>query len=97
MLGAFYRPGTLLGVEYICCKIQMQTISVVKGNHHVPATKSTLEWHTKEDTGKSIKNALQYAKGTSRAEVMSNSKKINPVALGIVKLRWSEGIRQAVN
>jgi len=36
------------------------------------------------------------AKGTSWAEVMSNSKKkIKPVALAIVELRESEGIRQA--
>jgi len=33
------------------------------------------------------------AKGTSRAKAMSNSK---PVALAIVELRKSEGIRQAV-
>jgi len=37
------------------------------------------------------------AKGTSRAEVTSNSEKIKPVALTIVKLRESEGIRQAVS
>jgi len=34
------------------------------------------------------------AKGTSRAEVMSNSEKIKPVALAIVELRECEGIRQ---
>jgi len=34
-------------------------------------------------------------KGTSRAKVMSNSKKIRPVALAIVELPESEGIRQA--
>jgi len=32
------------------------------------------------------------AKGTSRAEVTSNSEKIRPVALAIVELRESEGI-----
>jgi len=37
------------------------------------------------------------AKGTSQAEAMSNSKKIRPVALAIVELRESEGIRQAVS
>jgi len=37
------------------------------------------------------------AKGTSRAEVTSNNKKIKPVALAIVELRESEGIRQAVS
>jgi len=33
-------------------------------------------------------------KGTSRAEVMSNGK---PIALAIVELCWSEGIKQLVN
>jgi len=32
------------------------------------------------------------AKDTSQAEAMSNSEKINPVALAIVELRKSEGI-----
>ena len=50
-------------------------------------TKSTLftfskdEWDTKEDTSKSMKNALhilQYAKDTSWAEEMSNSEKSSP-------------------
>jgi len=36
-------------------------------------------------------------KGTSRAEATSNSKKIKPVALAIVELHESEGIRQAVS
>jgi len=36
-------------------------------------------------------------KGTYRAEVTSNSEKIKPVALAIVELRKSEGIRQAVS
>jgi len=35
------------------------------------------------------------AKGTSRAEAMSNSEKIKPVTLAIVELCESEGIRQA--
>ena len=50
----------------------------------------------KEDTGKSLKNALhilQYATGTSGAEVTSNREKIKPVALAVIKLRESEGIR----
>jgi len=33
-------------------------------------------------------------KGTSQAEVTSNSKKIKPIALAIVELCESEGIRQ---
>ena len=68
-------------------------------------TKSTLftvskdEWDTKEDTGKSMKNALyilRYAKGTCRAEVTSNSEKIKPVALAVIKLHLSEGISQLI-
>jgi len=35
------------------------------------------------------------AKGTSRTKVMLNSEKINPIALAIVELHESEGIRQA--
>jgi len=35
------------------------------------------------------------AKGTSRAEATLNSKKIKPIALAIVELCESEGIRQA--
>ena len=36
--------------------------------------------------------------GTSRAEVTSNSEKINPVALGIIMLRLSEeSVSQPVN
>jgi len=36
-------------------------------------------------------------KGTSRAEVMLDSEKIKPVALAVIELRWSEGIRQLVS
>jgi len=47
---------------------------------------------------KSMNNALMYSamtKGTSRAEAMSKSKKVKPVALAIVELCKSEGISQA--
>jgi len=37
------------------------------------------------------------AKGTSRAEATLNTEKIKPIALAIVELRESEGIRQAVS
>jgi len=37
------------------------------------------------------------AKGTSQAEATSNSKKMKPIALAIVKLCESEGIRQLVS
>jgi len=46
-----------------------------------------------------MKNALYtlwYAKGTSQAEVMSNSEKFIPIALGIIELCWSEGISLSV-
>ena len=33
-------------------------------------------------------------KGTSRAEAMSNSEKIKPVALAVIELHLSEGISQ---
>jgi len=55
----------------------------------MPTTKSTLFAMSEEGTGKSLKNACMYngmAKGTSQAEAISNSKKIKPVALAIVKL-----------
>jgi len=35
-------------------------------------------------------------KGTSRDEATSNSEKIKPVALAVIELRLSEGIRQSV-
>jgi len=72
----------------------------------MPTTESTPfmvskdEWDTKEGPGKSMKMHCMYsgmAKGTSQAEVTSNSKKIKPVALAIVKLQESEGIRQLVS
>ena len=47
------------------------------------------EWNTKEDTGKSMKNALHLlwcVKGTSRAEVTLISDKIKSIALAIIKL-----------
>jgi len=36
-------------------------------------------------------------KGTFRAETMSNSEKIKPVALAVIELYWSEGIRKLVS
>jgi len=53
----------------------------------------------KEVSGKFMKNALyvqQYGKGTSQAEVTSNSEKFKPIiALAIVKLCESECISQS--
>jgi len=65
----------------------------------VPTTKSTLlvvnkdELDTKKATGKSMKNALHIQWYDKRAEATSKSEKIYPVALAIVELRESEGIR----
>ena len=53
------------------------------------------EWNTKEDTGKSMKNALYvlwYAKrhqGTSQAEVILNSEKTKPMALAFMGHNYS--------
>ena len=66
-------------------------------------TKSTLfavskdEWNTKEDTGKSMKNALyvlRYAKRHLSGWATSNSEKIKPTALAVIKLCLSEIISQ---
>ena len=47
-----------------------------------------------------MKNALfiycGMLKGTSQAKTTSNSEKIKPVTLAIIKLRLSEGISQSV-
>jgi len=44
---------------------------------------------------KNVYNGM--AKGTSQAELMSNSEKIKPTAFAIVELREYEGIRQLVS
>jgi len=38
----------------------------------------------------------RWRKGTSWAKAMLNGEKIEPVALAIVELHWSEGISQLV-
>ena len=53
------------------------------------------EYNSKEDSGKSLKNALdvlQYAKRHLLAEAAFNSEKIKPIALAVIELRFSEGI-----
>ena len=58
------------------------------------------EWDTKEDTGKSMKNALYilwYAKRHFLGRSDINSEKIKSVALAVIKLHLSEGISQAVS
>ena len=61
-----------------------------------PFAVSKDEWHTKEETGKSMKNVLYVPKGTSWAEATSNSEKIKPVALAVIELCLSESISQSV-
>jgi len=54
------------------------------------------EWDTKEGTGKSMKNLLRIAvcqKAPLRPKCRRKVKKIKCIALAIVKLCWSEGIR----
>ena len=56
------------------------------------------EWDTKEDIGKSMKNALyalRYAK--RHLSGRSNVKKSKPVVLAVIELRLSEGISQSVS
>ena len=76
-----------------------------KGKPSRATTKSTLyavskdECYTKEDTGKSMKNALyvlQYAK-RHLLDQSVKQKKIKPVALAVIELRLSEGISQSVS
>ena len=73
-----------------------------KGKPLRATTKSTLfavrkdEWDTKEDTGKYMKNVLYVLWYAKRAEATSNSEKIKPIALAIIRLRFSEGISQSV-
>ena len=69
-------------------------ISVIQRKPSHATTKLTVskdEWNTKENTSKSLKACIEC---TSRAEVMLNGEKIKLVALAIIELRWSEGIRQ---
>jgi len=63
----------------------------------MPTTKSTLfvvskdEWGTKEDPGKSMKNALYVQWAPFRLKQHRIAKKIKPAALAIVELCKSEG------
>ena len=43
------------------------------------------------------KDECSMPKGTSQAEAMSNSEKIKPVALAVIKLCLTEGISEAVS
>jgi len=79
---------------------QLKTISVTNGSHHVQSMVNKDEWTQRRAVVSPWRMHCVYndmAKGTSWAEATLNSKKIKPVALTIVELRESEGIRQAVS
>ena len=52
------------------------------------------EWDTKEDTGKSMKNALYILRYAKRHLSGQSNEKVKPVALAVIKLHLSEGISQ---
>ena len=78
-----------------------------KGKPSCAIIKSTLfavskvEWGTKEDTGKSVKNALYILRYTKKAPVGPKQcrtvKKMKPVALAVIELRLSEGISRLLS
>jgi len=74
-------------------------ISVTNESHHVQSTLFMVnkdEWDTKEGHGNSMKNALHVQRyGKRHLKRLGSSKQIKPVALAIVELCKSEGIRQA--
>ena len=57
------------------------------------------EWDTKEDTQRMHCTYCGMPKGTARAEAMSNSEKIKPIALAVIifELHLSEGINKSVS
>ena len=80
------------------CYEGKQSRATAKSTHLVV---SKDEWYTKEDTGKSMIMHCMYCssmpKGSSQAEVTSNSEKIKPIALAVIALCLSEGISQSVS
>ena len=81
-------------VKYGCFLFRREAITCSRQIDTFPVSKD--EWDTKEDTGKSMKNALYvlwYAKRHCRAEATSNSEKIKPVALAVIELHLSEGLK----
>ena len=75
-------------------------ISIMRGRYHMQHHFRCQqdEWSTKEDIGKSMKNALYvlWCAGAKRDEVTSNSEKMKPVAIAVIKLHLFEGISQSV-
>jgi len=82
-VGGFLQVQHYWGVNKVLNLVlwMLQMISVWNWSHHVPTTKLTPfvgskdEWDTKEDPWRMHCKYSSMAKGTSRALVMSNSKK----------------------
>jgi len=103
MLEAFYRFN-ITGISRELLNPGLWKLWTIHWSHHVPTTKSTPfmvredEGDTKEGHGKFMKNALYVQRyGKRHLSGWSDSEKIKSVALAIVELRESEGIRQLVS
>jgi len=75
--------------------LQKETITCLPQNWQFMQWEKIRKWDT--DPGRMHCVYSSMAKGISQAEAKSNSEKIKPVTLVIVKLRESEGISQAVS
>ena len=69
--------------KHLCNQLKVATMKNVDNFHYIKIlfTINKDEWDTKEDAGKSMKNALyilRLPKGTSQAEAMLNSGKSSP-------------------
>ena len=82
------------------------TISVTKRSHHMlpqnrrlslSAKMSGTQRRTQVSPWRMHCTYCGMSKGTCRAEAMSNSENIKPIALAIIKLCFSEGISQLVS
>jgi len=84
-------------------KIELQTIFITNGNHHMPTTNqhfftmSKDNWDTKECTGKSMKNALYAQWYGERHLTTSNSEKNLSCSLTHCRVGGRQASRQAVN
>ena len=72
---------------------KFRTIAIMWCYHEsTPCAVSKDKWDTKENTGNSTKHIhCGMPKGTSWAEVMSNSEKTEPVALAVIELHLAKG------
>jgi len=74
------------------------TKEAIMCNHQIDTFHCQQRWmDTKEDTGKSMKNVLYVLRYAKRHIAMSNSEKFKLVALAIIELCLSEGIRQSLS